>query len=182
MTVSAQTFRDVMACLAMPVAVVSTVDGGGRWYGATLGSVGSLSLDPPLVMFALGRETSVHRPVCDSGRFCVSILTADQRETAERFAGDPGRRFAEDIVFVEGIPAVSSALGWLVCGRFELVEAGDHTIVIGRVEHALRDSRGPADPLLYHERRYHRLGAPAERYSPEPAGDLCQASRAESTV
>jgi flavin reductase (DIM6/NTAB) family NADH-FMN oxidoreductase RutF len=182
MAVSARTFRDVMACLAMPVAVVSTVDGAGRWHGATVGSVVSLSLEPPLVMFAVRRGSTVHRPLRDSGRFCVSVLTAGQRETAERFAGDPAGRFAADIVLLDGIPVVAGALGWLVCGRSEVVEAGDHTILIGRVEHALRDPEGAAGPLVYHERRYHRLGAPAERHSAVPAGDLGQASFADSTA
>lgn len=174
MAVSARAFRDVMACLAMPVAVVSTVDGAGRWHGTTLGSVVSLSLDPPLVMFAVRRGSSVHRPVCDSGRFCISFLSAGQRETAQRFAGDPAGRFATDIVLLDGMPVVGGALGWLVCSRSDLVEAGDHTVLIGQVEHALRDHDGAAGPLVYHERRYHRLGA--------PAGELYQASCADSTV
>ncbi|NUP47837.1 MAG: flavin reductase family protein [Catenulispora sp.] len=162
--VSAQVFRDVMACLAMPVAVVSTVDAAGRWHGATLGSVVSLSLDPPLVMFALGHGTGVHRPVCDSRRFCVSILAAEQRETAERFAGPAADRFAGDVVLLDGLPAVGAAAGWLACTRTELVEAGDHTIVIGRIDDALRGPQGAGGPLLYHQRRYHRLGGPAELY------------------
>jgi flavin reductase ActVB len=160
-TLNVETFCNVMSRMAMPVAVVSTVDKGGRQHGATLGSVASLSLDPPMVMFALGHGTTVHRPVCESDRFCVSILASDQRADAERFAGPAAGRFASEIVFLEGIPVVSAALGWLVCGRPDLVEAGDHTIVIGRVEQALR---GPGDgygPLLYHGRRYHELGAPA---------------------
>jgi flavin reductase ActVB len=174
MAVSARTFRDVMACLAMPVAVVSTVDGAGRRHGATLGSVVSLSLDPPLVMFAVRCGSSVHRPICDSGRFGISVLTAGQRAAAERFAGDPAGRFATDVVLLEGIPVVGGALAWLVCRRYEVVEAGDHTVVIGHVEHARHDPDGAGGPLIYHDRRYHRLGA--------PAGELYQTSCADSTV
>jgi flavin reductase ActVB len=160
MTLNIETFRDVMSRMAMPVAVVSTVDAGGRWHGATLGSVASLSLDPPMVMFAVGHGTTVHRPVCDCQRFCVSILTARQRATAERFAGPAAGRFASEVVSVEGIPVVDAALGWLICGRPDLVEAGDHTIVIGRVEQALCGPGDGSEPLLYHGRRYHELGAP----------------------
>jgi flavin reductase ActVB len=161
MTLDVETFRDVMSRMAMPVAVVSTVDGGGRRYGATLGSIASLSLDPPMVLFALGHGTSVHRPVCDSDRFCISILASDQRAAAERFAGPAAGRFASETVYLDGIPVVDAALGWLVCGRPDLVEAGDHTIVIGRVEQALCGSGDGQGPLLYHARRYHQLGAPA---------------------
>jgi flavin reductase ActVB len=161
MTLTVEIFRDVMSRMAMPVAVVSTVDGSGRWYGATLGSVASLSLDPPMVMFAVGHGTTVHRPVCDSGRFCISILASDQRAAAERFAGPANGRFASEIMLLDGIPVVDAALGWLVCGPPDLVEAGDHTIVIGRVEQALCGHRDGHGPLLYHRRGYHEIGAQA---------------------
>lgn len=184
MTLGAQDFRDAMACLAMPVAVVSMVDAVGGWHGTTLGSVVSLSLDPPLLMFAVGRGSSVRRPLCESGRFCISILTDRQHETAARFAGDPGGRFAGDTVFVDGVPAVGEAVAWLVCARSDLIEAGDHTIVIGRVEHAVHGPRGSGGPLLYHQRQYHLLGrqlglqpdAPAGVSIPAPVDALHQAS------
>jgi flavin reductase (DIM6/NTAB) family NADH-FMN oxidoreductase RutF len=166
-TLNVETFRDVMSRMAMPVAVVSTVDSGGRWYGATLGSIASLSLDPPMVMFALGHGTTVHRPVCDSGRFCISILASGQLAAAERFAGPAAGRFASEIVFLDGIPVVDAALGWLVCGRPDLVETGDHTIVIGPVQQALPGPGDGCGPLLYHGRRYHELGAKAARREPE---------------
>ena len=174
MAVDAQAFRDVMAGLAMPVTVVTTVDGAGRWHGATLGSVVSLSLEPPLVMFALGRGTSVHRPVCESERFAISILTAGQRAVAERFAGDSGGRFDGDVGFLDGLPVVDGAAGWLVCRRRELVIAGDHTVVIGRIDRALR-GEGAAGPLVYHERRYHGLGTQASM--PGYQGSYAEATR-----
>ncbi|MEU4241316.1 flavin reductase family protein [Actinoplanes sp. NPDC026619] len=158
MTVGAREFRDAMACLAMPVAVVSMVDADGGWHGATLGSVVSLSLDPPLVMFAVGRGTRVHRPLCGSERFCISILGAGQRAAAEQFAGAATGRFATGIVPIGGIPAVSGAACWLLCGRSRLVEAGDHTIVIGQVDDVRQGPRGIGGPLVYHGRRYHQLG------------------------
>jgi len=161
MTVNAQTFRDVMARLAMPVTVVTTVDPAGRRHGATVGSVVSLSLDPPLVMFALGRRASLHRPACESPRFAISILTSAQRAVAERFSADAAARFDGDIALFDGLPVVADAAAWLLCERWQLVAAGDHTVVIGRVEHAVRGvgARGEAaaGPLVYHERGYHEL-------------------------
>lgn len=182
MSVNAQDFRDAMARLAMPVSVVSMVDAAGAWHGATLGSVASLSLDPPLVMFAVRHGSTVHRPLCGSERFCISILNAGQREAAERFAGAAAARFATGILLLDGIPAVDGATGWLICSRYRLVEAGDHTIVIGQVETALRDPCGSGGPLLYHERRYHRLGAAAELYGPQPTEGPRQRPYADAQV
>ena len=179
MAVSTETFRDVMSCMAMQVTVIRTVDRHGRCHGATLGSVVSLSLDPPLVMFALGHGTTVHRPVCESSRFCISVLAAGQQAVAARFAGAAADRFAVPTVHLDGIPVVDAALSWIVCSRFDLVEAGDHTIVLGRVEHA---QRGPGDgggPLLYHGRRYHGLNTLTERHEPDGAGQALPASSRE---
>jgi flavin reductase (DIM6/NTAB) family NADH-FMN oxidoreductase RutF len=155
--VDAQTFRDVMACLAMPVTVITALDPAGTPHGATIGSVVSLSVEPPLVMFALGRTIRAYRPLREAARFCVSVLGADQQETAERFTGDPATRFAANVIIEQGVPAVDGALGWLICDRHTLVDAGDHTVVIGRVRNARRAADNPVGPLLYHERHYHRV-------------------------
>lgn len=159
MSVDGQDFRDVMACVAMPVAVVSTIDRSGVRRGATVGSLASLSVNPALIMFALGHGSGMHRAVCESPRLAVSILTADQQPIAERFAGArPAERFAQDTAVVDGLPVVETALGWLICSVHKLVEAGDHTIVVAGVERAWRNLGASATgPLLYHERRYHRL-------------------------
>lgn len=164
MTVDADTFRDAMACLAMPVAVVTALDRAGKPHGTTLGSVTSLSLSPPLVMFALGHRVGVHRAICGASRFCISILSASQQDVAERFVGDRHARFtAPDLLDdLRGVPVVRGALAWLSCARHDLSEAGDHTIVIGRVEHAQRNTQSADGPLLYHDRAYHALlSAPA---------------------
>lgn len=159
MTVDAHAFRDAMACLAMPVAVVTALDQAGLPHGTTLGSVTSLSLSPPLVMFALGHRVSVHPAICGATDFCISVLSADQQDAAERFVGDRRARFAAPDLIDElhGVPVVRGALAWLACTRHNLTEAGDHTIVIGRVEHAQRNTQNTGGPLLYHERGYHAL-------------------------
>jgi flavin reductase ActVB len=162
MTVDARTFRDAMASVAMPVSVVTIRDAAGKPHGTTVGSVCSLSLAPPLLMFCLAHRASVHDPVCAAERFCVSVLAGDQQEVAERFTGDPARRFRpdQDTEF-EGLPAVRGALSHLLCVRHHLIEAGDHTIVIGEVRRVERAAAEPGRPLVYHERRYHALEQPA---------------------
>ncbi|GAA2066082.1 flavin reductase family protein [Catenulispora yoronensis] len=159
MPIDTTTFRDVMAHVAMPVTVVTTLDPQGRWHGATIGSLTSLSLDPPLVMFALGRTTTLHHPLCASPRFAISILTSTQHHLATRFAGTPTTRFDGDVAFLNGLPIVDAATAWLICDRWQLIPAGDHTIVIGQVDNAVQGPEAPTGPLVYHQRRYHGLEA-----------------------
>lgn len=161
MTVDAQAFRDAMASVAMPVSVVTARDAAGRAFGTTVGSLCSLSLTPPLLMFCLAHRASVHDPVCAADRFCVSVLAGDQQEVAERFTGDPAGRFRPDQdADFEGLPAVRGALTHLLCTRHQLIEAGDHTIVIGEVRRVRRAGSEPGSALVYHERRYHSLEQP----------------------
>jgi len=159
-TADPDAFRSVMAALAMPIAVIATIDRAGVRHGTTLGSLASLSLGPPLVMFALGHRTRTHRPVCEEPRFCLSILSSAQQEVAERFTGDPARRFGPDVGILDGLPAVDGALGWLVCTRHRVVEAGDHSLVIGLVERAVRNAETAGGPLVYHDRHYLPLSDP----------------------
>ncbi|MCX4751647.1 flavin reductase family protein [Kitasatospora sp. NBC_01287] len=164
MTVDAQSFREALACVAMQVTVVTTRDRGGAAHGTTLGSLCSLSLSPPLVLFCLAHRAGAHDAICGAERFCLSVLAADQQPTAARFAGPAQHRFGaenaegreEDIV-LDGLPAVRGALAWLVCVRHSLLAAGDHTIVVGEVQRAERSAAGPGGPLVYHDRHYRAL-------------------------
>ena len=71
-------FRDAMGCFASAVTVVSTTTADGRAVGVTVNSFNSVSLDPPLVLFCLGREASNFDDFLASGQFTVNILRQGQ--------------------------------------------------------------------------------------------------------
>ncbi|MDQ3865514.1 MAG: flavin reductase family protein, partial [Actinomycetota bacterium] len=67
------------------LAVVS-VDVEGERVGLTIGSLISLSLDPPLVGIAVSRQAALHELLRAAGRFGLSLLAADQAHVAQHFA------------------------------------------------------------------------------------------------
>jgi flavin reductase (DIM6/NTAB) family NADH-FMN oxidoreductase RutF len=135
---------------------VVTIELGTQRTGLTVGSLSSLSLEPPLVGFALGRQASLHELLRDAGRFGVSFLAAEQEALAQHFARSVppialwhGIELRED---VSGPPLLAGARGWLVCAVRAEHPTGDHTFFVGAVELAERGEPGPA--LTYVRQEY----------------------------
>lgn len=139
----------------VPVSVV-TVTAGGLSAGLTVDSIVSLSLEPPLVGIALGRQAALHELVREAGCFAVSVLGAGQEHLAQHFArGVPPIAHWHGIETrdgVRGTPLIEGALGWLECGVWAEWPVGDHTFFAGEV---LECELGtPQPPLLYLDGRY----------------------------
>jgi flavin reductase (DIM6/NTAB) family NADH-FMN oxidoreductase RutF len=146
--------RAVMGRFPHGVAVV-TVKAGGRRAGLTVASLVSLSLEPPLVGFAVRRDAALHELLRESEEFAVSLLAAGQEALAQHFArGVPPIALWEGIAVreAEGPPLLEGALGWLRGRVVSEHETGDHTFFVGSVESA---EPGPAErPLVFHRQSF----------------------------
>ena len=116
----------------MPSGVsVVTVDSGRQRVGLTVATLVSLSLEPPLVGFAISRQAALHELLRESGRCAVSLLAADQQEVAEHFArGVPPIGMWQGVgshAGVHGAPLLDGALGWLECRVVDELLTGTHT-------------------------------------------------------
>jgi len=151
-------FRQTMAAFASGVTVVST-----RWRGVshamTATAFCSVSLDPPLVLVCVSRQSRFHAAVTQADCWSVSLLSAGQEGVARHFANS-GRRLETQfdevphtLGPVTGAPLINDALGWLECTTYGMHDGGDHTILVGQVE---RSSRDPArkGPLTYYRGTY----------------------------
>ncbi|QWG19585.1 flavin reductase family protein [Bradyrhizobium sediminis] len=136
--VSAGDFRGAMRHLAGGVSVI-TAGRASDITGMTVTSVSSLSADPPSLIVSINRGSSSWPLLKRYGFFGVNILTADQVDIAERFAGKDGskgvERFAgaEWISRASGVPLLADALAAADCEVEDIVERHSHAIVIGRV-------------------------------------------------
>jgi flavin reductase (DIM6/NTAB) family NADH-FMN oxidoreductase RutF len=157
--VSADELRAVMRQVPAAVAVV-TVDAGGQPAGLTVASLVSLSLEPPLVGFAIRRGAALHELLRESGELAVSILAAGQEHLAQHFArGVPPIALWERIPLRQdagGPPQLAGAAGWLRGRVYEELETGDHTFFVATVDAAEPGEPGTR-PLVLHDQAYAAL-------------------------
>ena len=113
---------------------VVTVDSDGQKLGLTLGSLVSLSLDPPLLGFAVSRDAALHELLREAGGCAISLLAAGQEWLAEHFArGVPPIAMWHGVAAeagASGAPLLVGALGWLECSLEHEVLAGTHTFFV----------------------------------------------------
>jgi flavin reductase (DIM6/NTAB) family NADH-FMN oxidoreductase RutF len=153
--VTGDELREVMRRFAAPVTVVTTRIEGER-FGLTVGSLVSLSLEPPLVGISIGKDSSSHEPIRRAGGWAVSLLSGAQASVAQHFArsGIPPVAMWTGLDVRDGArgPLVEHALGWLECRTVSEHEAGDHTIFVGEVESIELGTMG--DGLVYRGGEY----------------------------
>jgi flavin reductase (DIM6/NTAB) family NADH-FMN oxidoreductase RutF len=154
-------FRTAMGQFATGVTVVTTTDGVNP-QGMTVNALTSVSLDPPIVVIALGRKRFIVPAIDASRRYAVNILAEDQQWLSDCFAGanvTPSREAfcgASWHPGVTGLPLISGAIATLECSVEDRFEVGDHYLFVGRVDACTIDEP-EAPPLLYHRKRYLRI-------------------------
>ena len=156
MTMDPRAFRDALGCFPTGVAVV-TAAGVGAHIGITVNSFTSVSLEPPLLLWCMDRRSQRHDIFVRATGFTVSILGTDHKEVSSRLAR-PGEHALDGMALLQtelGPPALANSLAVFECASEKVVEAGDHTILLGRV---LRFSRPAVSaPLVYFRGTYSAL-------------------------
>ena len=150
-------FRQLLGRFATGVTVLTTREADGRAVGMTANSLASVSLRPPLLSVCIEHEATIHGALAAAPAFAVNILAATQEAISRRFAGLQAGRF-DGIGYrlsERGLVLLDGAHAHIECERHAVVEAGDHTIIIGRV---VGGATGDGRPLLYYRGGYSVLG------------------------
>jgi flavin reductase (DIM6/NTAB) family NADH-FMN oxidoreductase RutF len=144
-------FKKTLGQWASGVTIV-TVDHDGAPRGMTASSFTSLSLNPPLVMFAVAQTAHFHSIISGAKRFGVNILAKDQDAYSNHFAGRPDEGLKITWIDAEGIPFLDGSLAHIACQFEEAFPGGDHTIFVGRITHS--QVWPERSPLLFHTGKY----------------------------
>lgn len=135
------------------VTVMTSVAPDGQPHGMTANAVASLSLDPMLVLVCVDRHAAMAEVVEDGRVFALSVLGGEQQELSERFADEDRGYGVEEFdgvatrAGVTGAPLLVGASAWLDCRVRDLLDGGDHVVVVGEV--VLAEEGDVADALLY---------------------------------
>lgn len=153
-------FRTVMGSFPTGVAVVAARSKGGDPCGLTVNSLTSVSLRPLLLLVCLDESSETRAVVLESGSFAVNILRAGSEIVSNAFSrGGREHRFKtlpwrEEVT---GSPVFEDAVAWIDCRVEQAHLAGDHVIIVGRVQAC---GLHGGTPLVYLQGRYRRLIEP----------------------
>lgn len=136
--------RDAFGAFMTGVTVVTAHDADGSPIGFTANSFSSVSLDPPLVSICLANSSRNYDALANASGFAVNVLSEMQKDISNTFARPVEDRFAA-VPWRDGphgAPVFDGSSAWFDCSMFKTVEAGDHLILIGKVE-AFENSTRP---------------------------------------
>ena len=149
-------FRNALGSFATGVTIVTTCDGHGNDFGLTVNSFNSVSLDPPMVLWSLARNSVSLPAFVGASHFAVHVLASDQESLSARFATKGVDKFG-GISLRRGhgnIPLLEGCAACFECKMSFRYEGGDHQIFVGEVvnfEHFERP------PLVYQAGNYAML-------------------------
>jgi len=159
MTLDSEQLRHALRAWTTGVAVI-TARYNDAQYGMTINSFSSISLEPPLISVTLKRLTHTYELVEKSREFAITILSSNQRELSDRFAGklpDIHDRFEgvpTETLLIDA-PLLKGGTAYFNCRVVNSVDAGENTLFVAEVIAARGD--GDADPLVYHNRVFWKL-------------------------
>lgn len=150
-------FRDAMARFPSGVTIVTTADPAGQWRGFTATSFCSVSMDPPLILVCLAATAECHPTFTTAPRWLVHVITDEHIDLAMRFATRGADKFTHPgfTPNEHGLPTLGGTSVTLECSTHAIHPAGDHTVLLGRVDNVALTER---TPTLYYQRGFRALG------------------------
>jgi len=145
-------FRSVMGAFATGVAIVTT-EWRGEWFGATVNSLTSVSLQPCMLLVCVSDGSTTGIAIRSSGRFSVNILGQHQSHLSARFTKSGNDRFANLALdfSADGLPLLRGTAAQLCCRVAAIHKGGDHDIILGEV---LSGEDIACNPLVFHKGAY----------------------------
>lgn len=147
-------YRNALGSFTTGVTVVTAMTADGP-IGMTVNSFASVSLDPPLVLWSPAKSSSRYGAFTGARHFAIHVLSADQDHLSAAFTRGGSGFDGIDIRFNdEGVPVLPGTLARFECVEQAQHDAGDHTIIIGKV---LRVAHRQGEPLCFSGGRFGRF-------------------------
>ena len=167
----ARRYRDTLGLFATGVAVIVAPTGAEDVVAMTVNAVSSVSLDPMLVLFCPAKKSRFANSMATLHGFSINFLRFEQQALSGYFAGGWQESAPPPFRLVPAghSPRLEGCLASLDCTLHNLVDAGDHWVVIGLV-HEVHQGIPPHQPLLFFGGRYRGLDPADSRPAPDLTG------------
>jgi flavin reductase (DIM6/NTAB) family NADH-FMN oxidoreductase RutF len=148
---NARALRDALGRFATGITVI-TCDSALGPLGITANSFASVSLDPPLVLWSPAKASKRYDAFVTAKRYAIHVMSAEQADICGGFASN-GHAFEgyDWHACAQGVPLIAHCLSRFECTQEAVHDAGDHSIIVGRVT---RVSTQAADPLMFYSGKY----------------------------
>ena len=154
--ISKDEFRAALSRFPSGVTIVTTKDAEDRFHGITVSAFASVSLEPPMILVCIDKDSGSHHAFREGEFFVVNILAEGHENLSNRFASQLSDKFegVDYRIGIGEIPVLEDALVTLECRLADAHEGGDHTIFVGLVE---KSNVTDANPLIYWHGSYRKL-------------------------
>lgn len=149
--------RGAFSRFATGISVLTTCDESGEMHGVTVNSLTSLSLDPALILWALGDATYALDAFINADSYVLNILSSQQQQVSDNFALEGEIDRFENISYTlneQGIALIDGCLARFHCCKYKLDRAGDHWLFLGEIN---RVEQSQGEPLIYYNSSYRQL-------------------------
>lgn len=157
MSFDSRALRDALGQFGTGVCLVSLVDDEEGAQALTVNSFSSVSLDPPLVLWSLQKDSDMYALYAAAPAFSIAVLRSDQQAHSTRYAQKGGHALQPEhfSTGANGAPLITGALVNFECQLEQALDGGDHTILLGRVTRIVPGVTG--SPLLFFGGQYRQL-------------------------
>ena len=152
---NSESLRKIFARFATGVAAITFSSKNNKFLGVTVNSYTSVSLEPPLVLWCLDKDSELYDELMDKENYVINFLSEDQRSIAVHLAKKNDHSLDKVKHRIEGINCViEGVVGWVSCSKVETFDAGDHEIILGRV---IDFNYSQRNPLIFWDSKYKAL-------------------------
>ena len=158
MDIDSKLFRSAMGLFATGVTVISYV-ADGEAVGMTANAFMSVSMNPPLVLVSVRKQSRFNDVVQVGTCYGVSFLAENQQAISAHFGGKRDETLAVPFVFNGPTPLIAGSLAHIVARTTAIHEAGDHLLYVAQIEFLqLGEQR---KPLVFFSGKYKQVDAHA---------------------
>ena len=126
--------KNIFSKFATGVTAVTFKDSKGLNLGITVNSYTSLSLNPPLILWCLDKNSDLYEEITNLDNYIINFLSEEQRDIANSLAQKNDHILNEDqFISIDQGLVIKDSIGWLSCSKNQIIDSGDHSILIADV-------------------------------------------------
>lgn len=164
MSIDQRALRNALGQFPTGVTIITADPEGYEPFGVTASSFASVSLDPPLILWSLQKNSDTFDAFAAAKHFAVNVLSADQQDISNQYAKKHSHGLDAEHYHpgIAGTPLLNNSIVSFECEVDVCHDGGDHIIMVGKVlaiSDLHEDDLNKASPLVFHAGKYRELKA-----------------------